>query len=168
MKTDIAANLAEKGYIAPFQVDDVRAAMAMVERLSGPVAVAHRIYEAVEARGYIDGYEPEQLAARQCLKRIEELAEQAEALMTGDPAYTGKLARMLYALSEAGNLARELFDAKAEVNVAMYASKIFTQEAADQVVTLCVEMIATGHDYFALAEDKAASDISRGVRSDNA
>lgn len=161
----ISQKLVDLGFIAPFQRDDV---WALIDREHEPRKTAQRIYNAVKERGYIEGHEPEQLAARQCLKRIEELSEQAEALLCGDPEHTGKLARMLYALSEAGNLARELFDAKAEVNVAMYARKLFALEAADQVVTLCVEMVATGYDYFAMAEEKAVSDISRGVRSDNA
>ncbi len=134
------------------------------------------IYNAVGARGYLDGLERRQIAARNIAKLSEELAELAERIILypvasatlRDSVLFARYAAWYAAVQHAGQLARELFDlpnwSDAEVGIKPGADA----EAADAQVVLLVLAEALGVDLLATAARKAAagscSSTGRGPR----
>jgi len=107
------------------------------------------VYRAVKMRGYVDGWQPEQFAARQVAKAAEELGEAAYAVkrIGEDREYTKwKVAQRL-----AGMVARQAFD-----NGPIWDDVVM-------VVLLCAGE-ALEIDLIAAAAQKAEADIARGVR----
>ena len=123
-----------------------------------------RVYFETAARGYRDGWTPEQFVARQIAKLAEELAE-ASWYLDGD--IDGEL---MNAIRVAGRLARQAFDNqslwKGDIEI---ADGIETELADCQVVLYNVaegltEITGKAFDISGEAIRKAKSDKKRGVR----
>lgn len=131
------------------------------------------VFENIQKRGYVDGYDPAVLLRRQVCKLIEELAEVEQH---------SPLSGVGDDLQTVGQKARELFDNKQEWEwVRLYAKVTDSQaaglakELADMQVVLFVaaECLANimgegpnGERYSVLAAafSKSIGDIKRGVR----
>lgn len=120
-----------------------------------------RIYAATEARGYAADWTPEQFAARQVIKAVEELAELV-AHVRGVPIDFAAIRRVM---RDAGDRARVLFDNTDAWGGASVMSGADT-EAADVAVTLANFAVAWGFDLLRVAESKATADIERGKRAE--
>lgn len=124
-----------------------------------------RIVDAVARRGYLNGYSPEQVEARQVVKLVEELAELVDCVR---PRLSGYDAELWAAMTEnavtAGRLARLLFDGgdwhNAEPSILYGADG----EAADMAVVLSVFATMRNFDLMQAAHEKAVQDVERGVR----
>lgn len=120
-----------------------------------------QIVAAVAKRGYMDGWSDDQLAARQLVKMIEELAEASAHIETTSPRF-GLLLERLHGL---GALARQVFDfPEAWADVTLLNTQALRSETADMAVVLCVLAHALGMDAMTQAQAKATADVSRGVR----
>jgi len=122
------------------------------------------IVEAVKARGYLDGWTPEQLGARQVVKLVEEVVELQGCI--GIVKYGDKdLDRLL---CDAQTVARRVFDRGDCTQVEIPEDAV--KEAADCYVVLAVlthaleQMLGREIDLEALALAKATGDVKRGVR----
>lgn len=122
------------------------------------------VAQAVEARGYRDGWTPEQFAARQVAKLVEETAELSQAF--------GHLTRnqewMPYspALIKLGETMRAAFDCKDVWDrTTLLRPENARKELADVVVVCLTLADALGFDVVEAAYEKATKDISRGVRN---
>jgi|GEM_PF-4779462 len=121
-----------------------------------------RIVELVTARGHLDGWTWWQFFVRQICKALEELCELA-AMATLPPHLQAHLAAL-------ENVARSTFNDhdlwQYEPQVSPYAWK----ELADLLVTVFCAAQALGEvtgqpfDIVQVAVEKAAADVSRGVR----
>lgn len=119
-----------------------------------------RIYAATEARGYAAGWTPQQFAARQVIKAVEELAELVECIDVPDVRFDD----LIIDIKRAAQSARWLFD---DESVWDYTVKPGADtEAADVAVTLANFAVAWGFDLLKTAEDKATADIERGKRAE--
>lgn len=116
------------------------------------------VAQAVAARGYRDGWTPEQFLARQFPKLIEELGEASECL-TWDELHN--------VFQEIGEVCRLMFDDRESwepMQPTITDKKKLGDELADVLVVLfCMADIA-GVDVIQAAVNKAVSDVSRGVR----
>lgn len=130
------------------------------------------IFQAVVARGYMNGWLLRQFAARQILKLVEEVAEVVEYLVLDESKPDAQTFRE--SIAAAGQAARRLFD-QSPADRPYFALdydnvKDLLKEAADVQVILCclVESINRdtwlGFDIMGEAHKKAVADISRGVR----
>lgn len=121
-----------------------------------------RIYEAVKARGYRDGWTPQEFFARNIAKAVEEIAEAAEAIGNDE-------ADWLMLLHYVAKEAREWFDGN-QVDEFVWVEEWAADELADVYVTLCCAAEALGEltgrdiDLADLALAKAERDVERGVR----
>ena len=118
------------------------------------------VYAAVRERGYLEGWTPEQAAARQIAKLTEELAELADAVnlnyVDGD---------WLTALRTAGALARRAFDDHDRWQLATCNPWVVEAELPDIMVPALVLAQVLGMDAVTAARNKAINDASRGVRN---
>jgi NTP pyrophosphatase (non-canonical NTP hydrolase) len=124
-----------------------------------------KIVAAVKARGYLEGWTPSELGARQFAKLVEEVGEVGGACSIQG----GMAAEHVYAdLYWAASSAREAFDDG-------YCGEVLSpetaaEEAADCYVVLSVlthaleQMLGREIDLEALALAKAQGDVKRGVR----
>lgn len=125
-----------------------------------------RIYAATEARGYADDWTPEQFAARQVIKAVEELAELVVLIaISGDSVMASEIKYFKRAVLDAGARARVLFDHGAEFWNDVLIHPSADTEAADVAVTLANFAAVRGFDLLEAVEDKATRDIERGKRS---
>lgn len=117
------------------------------------------VAQAVAARGYRDGWTPEQFLARQFPKLIEELGEASECL-TWDELHN--------VFQEIGEVCRLMFDDRESwepMQPTITDKAALGDELADVLVVLfCMADIA-GVDVIQAAVNKATSDIKRGVRN---
>lgn len=124
-----------------------------------------RIVDAVARRGYLNGYTPGQIAARQVVKLTEELGELIDCVR---PRLSGYDAELWAAVTEhvitAGRLARLLFDGGDWQNAEPTILYGANNEASDMAVVLSVFAGLQGFDLMQAATDKATSDVARGVR----
>ena len=120
------------------------------------------ICRAVRRRGYVDGWTPEQFAARQIAKAAEELAAADATMGIRDAFDINHDWRRLLLL--AGSTARDAFDDMDAWNDVWLDTKTLTDELADVVVVLLCAGEALGVDLIAAAVAKAEADIERGVR----
>jgi hypothetical protein len=150
----------------------IPAVRAKIARFYGPRAEADAqayhaqatIYDAVAARGYTDGYRPEELAGRQVLKSLEELCEAFEhlyPLMTTN-GQQDTFEDLRDSLVQVKRKARALFDGRMLVGV--WKPDEFKLELADVAIPLFVAAQALGIDLVELAVTKATADVKRGVR----
>jgi NTP pyrophosphatase (non-canonical NTP hydrolase) len=121
-------------------------------------ALQRTVYESVKARGYADGWTPEQFAARQVAKAGEELAEYS-ACFSGLPPYvtadvqcTGQTCRQNFKMPELWHTAK--------IDDIEQARK----ELADLLVSVLSACEVLEFDGLQAAIDKSAADIARGVR----
>ena len=132
-----------------------------------------RIYEAVKARGYREGWTAEQFIARNVAKMQEELFEASELVALSDEnCYT--------AIALAAALARREFDNGDWTDTGFTlpfpyqeeAHADFKGELADMYVVLCCMAEALGEmdgEAFSLEDAalaKSERDIDRGIRSE--
>ena len=110
----------------------------------------------VAARGYLNGWKPWQLAARQIAKLTEELAELAGAI-DADMSWISRL-------EEAGQLARIAFDDATEWGDVYFEFSIADAELPDVAVPLFVLADLLMTDIGQAAIDKSGADVARGVR----
>jgi hypothetical protein len=115
------------------------------------------IHANVDARGYLAGWDSDQLVARQMAKMIEELAEACEQL---------RLPRGLAeAIYDTGALARQYFDTPEAWDGAGVADvDRFLAELADVAVVLAVAAATINGNVLSDALAKSARDAGRGVR----
>ena len=115
------------------------------------------IHANVDARGYLAGWDSDQLVARQMAKMIEELAEACEQL---------RLPRGLAeAIYDTGALARQYFDTPEAWDGAGVADvDRFLAELADVAVVLAVAGATINDNVLSDALAKAKRDAGRGVR----
>lgn len=124
-----------------------------------------RILDAVARRGYLNGYSPEQVEARQVVKAIEELAELAELVSGRFSGHDAELWRaMMEHVTTAGKLARRVFDEADWHSAQPVILHGADDEAVDLGVVLACYAGLRGFDLMACAADKAAADVVRGVR----
>lgn len=121
------------------------------------------IVAAVDARGYLDPWLAQQLAARQVVKLGEELAEVV-------PFVSGKHDMWAQLLEVSGEMCRRSFDAGFCGSIDHFNADGVSKELADMYVVMAVLLYAleemSGHDIDleALALQKATGDVARGVR----
>jgi len=125
----------------------------------------------IEARGYREGWDPQEFAARQCCKLMEELAELLKAVCDKGPTSYHVWA---FFLSEGGRLARGAFDGPRELwwkddQVQVDAPQAMKELADLQVVVFCLaqvlgELAGQPFDIVRAAIEKAETDVGRGVR----
>ena len=131
------------------------------------------VFENIQKRGYVDGYDPATLLRRQVCKLIEEIAEVEQH---------SPLSEVGDDLQAVGQKARRLFDDKEEWEYVSLHAKVtdsqaagLAKELADMQVVLFVasEVLAqimgegpNGERYSVLAAafNKSIGDIKRGVR----
>lgn len=124
------------------------------------------IVAAVDARGYLDGWTPAQLGARQVVKLTEELEELADGvLLYSDDGSADNLAFDLHLMADRARAAFNQGCCGRVLNVDEVVA-----EAADCYVVLSVlthaleQMLGREIDLEALALAKATGDVKRGVR----
>lgn len=126
-----------------------------------------RVCELVRSRGYLDGWTPEQVAARNITKLGEEFGELAELFDLPDNAR--------FAIDRAGMVSKQTFEnrrlwsdingPKKEVSIDKICSEI-----ADVMVVVLVlsgairEITGSEFDPVVAAVAKATNDIGRGIR----
>lgn len=110
----------------------------------------------VAARGYLNGWTAEQLAARQIAKLTEELAELAGAIDADMP--------WIAFLEHAGRRARLAFDDASAWDDVTLVHNVAEDELPDVVVPLLVLANLLDMDAGQAAIDKSAADVARGVR----
>lgn len=142
---------------------EVRGKYAHVEIT--PNTWQQRIYEATVARGYADGWTPEQFAARQVIKAVEELAELVELVaISGDPVVASEIKHFQRVVKDAGSRARILFDHGDKFWGRVLIHPDANTEAADVAITLANFAAAREFDLLEAAESKVTADIERGKR----
>ena len=131
------------------------------------------VAQQVVLRGYRGNWTAEQFAARQVVKRLEELAEEAAcyALPVVDCGWEGK-SNLAELIAVAGAVARKAFDDESIwLGCGVIDSEKAMQEAADGlVVDFCkadalAEMSGGPFDLSEAAVRKAARDVHRGKRN---
>jgi len=125
------------------------------------------IYNAVKQRGYIDGYTPQQLAARQAAKIIEEAAELLSTMsphFESAPDLTDEWFYLRAQTLAAAKTARALFDRNDWNRADVVVMEDAPSEAADCAVVLFTLAETLGIDLAQMAAEKAESDVKRGVR----
>ena len=142
---------------------------AMLERMERErMTPQRRVFAAVQARGYTDGWTEAQFVARQVSKLVEELAEVAHEV----PAVG---ATILIKLADVAEMAREEFDEKDAWTPPVwpaFAERLWpdrraaiASELADLQVVLFAAAERMGVDIVALAVEKAEADVKRGVQT---
>jgi NTP pyrophosphatase (non-canonical NTP hydrolase) len=130
------------------------------------MSIQHDIVEAVRARGYLEGWTKEQLAARQVMKLIEEVKELVLCPELSDDDELWNNTSVINArdeIAEAGKDAREAFD-DGECGVFPSTDEA-RRELSDIIVVCSVLAHALGvDDMMQGALDKAQADVKRGVR----
>ena len=126
------------------------------------MSVQTQIVAFVGQRGYLDGYNDDELLARQVIKLAEELGELASTVETPDP----EIAAFLGALVSTGNQARRLFKERPR---AVAGANVHSVQAARELADLGVVLATAAHaltipDVMQVAHAKALADIRRGVR----
>ena len=116
----------------------------------------------VARRGYLDGYDDDEMLARQVVKALEELGELASIIETDDPA----MAEFFASIVRAGKQARFVFDHPTWFAGAIVAD---TQAAQYEATDLAVVLAVMAHalqipDIMYAASQKAQADEARGVR----
>lgn len=122
------------------------------------------IVEAVKARGYLEGLNWEQLAGRQAVKLVEEVAEVLAAVFEVEPTL-GYFKRNVRSV---GEQARKVFDNKRLFAHVEVDNELLLRELADLVVVVTVAAHAAGSslgEVITVAVRKAQSDVARGVRN---
>ena len=116
----------------------------------------------VARRGYLDGWNDDELLARQVVKLLEELGELASTIETDDPA----MSEFFASIVRAGKQARYVFDHPAWFAGATIAdTKAARHELVDCEVVLAVMAHALDvPDLAFAASQKALADEVRGVR----
>lgn len=120
----------------------------------------YEVWAAVRERGYLEGWTPEQQAARQIAKLTEELAELADAVNV-PLAEDG----WLIALRTAGALARVAFDDHQRWQSVSVHPFVTSDELPDVMVPILVLAQIMGLDVIEAARQKAIADAARGVRN---
>ena len=117
---------------------------------------------AVARRGYLpDGYDPQEMTAKQLVKMLEELAEALECTSGGSVLYR-RLVRQVVAI---GSFARLVFDDPASF-VGVTVDDNLMSETADMAVVLAMLAHVQGiPDIMYAAQVKAERDAERGVRN---
>ncbi len=125
------------------------------------------VFEAVKARGYLEGYSVDQLLARQVCKLVEELGEAAKHVKMPVWAYLEQAARdsriafdlppawTYAAVRDREQLVKELTDMQVVLNVCEGLLNVLPEEGWEGFTPVSLQ---------ALALAKAQDDISRGVR----
>ena len=122
------------------------------------------IVKEVDSRGYLKGWPPDELGARQVVKLVEEMGELSAAVRYHDPDCDWMEADLL----EAAKCARLAFDG-GDCGF-IFDADTAVKEAADCYVVLSVlthaleQMLGRDIDLEALALQKATGDVARGVR----
>ena len=123
------------------------------------------IVAAVADRGYLAGYTPDQLIARQLVKELEELCEALQSITAPD----NTLHDLLFDAARLGKFARAVFDTPSLFGGVTIDCDALLSELPDLVVPLAVAADTLGvDDMLAVARDKANADIARGVRNGTA
>jgi len=78
--------------------------LAAVRRVSGN-GLQRRVYDAVAARGYVDGWLPQRLIERQVIKAVEELGEVARYVFDGQMPPAREIADVVIPLLVAAEVA---------------------------------------------------------------
>lgn len=123
------------------------------------------VYENIVRRGYRDGWNANQFAARQVCKLAEELGELARTL-----TFSYYFPYWHDSVKRAGHSARNAFDDAGSRNGVEIDVEQAKKELADlQVVVFCLaevlaELDGKPFDVVEAAEIKSASDIERGIR----
>lgn len=121
----------------------------------------HAIAQAVAARGYLDGWTDDQLAARQLVKQLEEVCEAMQALHPDDT----DLYLLVDAAKRLGHWARAVFDAPSSFDGVTVDLCVLADELPDLVVPIAVLAHALSHpDMMEAGLRKAVADVARGVR----
>ena len=116
----------------------------------------------VARRGYLDGWNADELLARQVVKALEELGELASTIETDDP----EMSRFFASIARAGKQARFVFDHPTWfVGTTIADTQAAQHEATDLAVVLSVAAHALDiPDIMFAASQKALADEARGVR----
>lgn len=116
----------------------------------------------VARRGYLRGFNDDELFTRQVVKLAEELGELADSIDTPDK----ELQQLFHDLGKAGMRARIIFDNPALViDATINDTQAAISELTDAQVVLAVAAHALGiPDVMFAASQKAANDEARGVR----
>jgi len=118
------------------------------------------VYAAVEARGYTDGWTPQQFAARQAAKLQEEVSEYAD--------FCHLPARLATDITVAGQHARTVFDIERQwATSGCFDREAACKELADIVVVALCAAEVLHFDVLEAALNKATGDIVRGKRNGN-
>jgi NTP pyrophosphatase (non-canonical NTP hydrolase) len=118
------------------------------------------VYAAVEARGYTDGWRPEQFAARQAAKLQEEVSEYAD--------FCHLPPRLATDITVAGQHARTVFDIERQWDkTGCFDRDAACKELADIVVVALCAAESLHFDVLEAALNKATGDIVRGKRNGN-
>lgn len=116
------------------------------------------VYAAVEARGYTNGWTPQQFAARQAAKLQEEVSEFAD--------FCHLPPRLATDITVAGQHARTVFDIGKQWDKAnVFDRDAACKELADIVVVALCAAEALHFDVLEAALSKARGDVVRGVRN---
>jgi NTP pyrophosphatase (non-canonical NTP hydrolase) len=124
-----------------------------------------QVFQAVKARGYLDGWNESQFAARQIAKLTEELGELALLFQFDGYTCWPRLLR------QAAREARVAFDDDFEgwlnsgVDLETDLSR-FIEEAADVLIPLLCLAEVLQFDLLEAARVKALADVPRGVREE--
>ena len=138
-------------------VDTTAAAPPTVIDISSLQAI---VYAAVEARGYTNGWTPQQFAARQAAKLQEEVSEYAD--------FCHLPQRLATDITVAGQHARTVFDIEKQwTNSGCFDRDAACKELADIVVVALCAAEALRFDVLEAALNKATQDATRGKRNGN-
>lgn len=96
----------EQGTATVEDAEALRQALAlMAVRRVSRCSLQRRVYDAVAARGYVDGWLPQRLIERQVIKALEELGEVARYVFDGRIPPAGELADVVIPLLVAAETA---------------------------------------------------------------
>lgn len=125
------------------------------------MSIQQQVYQAVKARGYVDGWTPEQFAARQVPKLAEELAELSETVQR---AYSLDFILRLRLLGEDARTNFDHVRGWHSLTPVIDRARACAELADIVVVALCMAE-ALGVDVLSAALDKARADVGRGKRN---
>lgn len=115
----------------------------------------------VARRGYLDGWNDDELLARQVIKFAEELGELASTVEVDDP----ELGAFLGGLVKSGNVARRLFTERPN---SVVGASVHSVQAAREIADIGVVLACAAHaltmDVMQAAHAKAMNDVQRGKR----
>ena len=127
-----------------------------------PMSAQAQTVASVARRGYLNGWNADELLARQVVKMMEELGELASVIECDDTS----MSEFFASIVKAGRLARAVFDVPSLFVGATIAD---TQAAQHELADCAVVMSVAAHalempDVMYAASQKALADEARGVR----